>query len=44
MTTVLDRIRAYKLDEIAARKAARPQADIEAAAARRRRCGRSPAR
>ncbi len=29
---ILDRIRAYKLDEIAARKAARPQPEIEAAA------------
>lgn len=33
MTTILDRIKAYKLDEVAARKAARPLADIEAAAA-----------
>jgi len=32
MTTVLDRIKAYKLDEIAARKSARPLAEIEAAA------------
>ena len=32
MTTVLDRIKAYKLEEIAERKAARPQPDIEAAA------------
>ena len=30
--TILDRIRAYKLDEIAARKAARPQAEVEAGA------------
>ncbi len=30
--TILDRIRAYKLDEIAARKAARPLADLEDAA------------
>ena len=32
MTTVLDRIKAYKLDEIAAAKAARPLAEVEAAA------------
>ncbi len=32
MTSQLDRIRAYKLDEIAARKAARPQSAIDAAA------------
>jgi indole-3-glycerol phosphate synthase len=32
MATILDRIKAYKLDEIAARKAARPQAEIEVAA------------
>lgn len=32
MATILDRIKAYKLDEIAARKAARPLAEIEAAA------------
>jgi indole-3-glycerol phosphate synthase len=32
MTTILDRIRAYKLEEIAARKAARPLAEVEAAA------------
>lgn len=32
MTTVLDRIKAYKLDEVAARKAATPQAEIEARA------------
>jgi indole-3-glycerol phosphate synthase len=32
MTDILARIRAYKLDEIAARKAARPQAAIEAEA------------
>ncbi len=32
MTTVLDRIKAYKLDEITAAKAARPLADVEAAA------------
>jgi indole-3-glycerol phosphate synthase len=32
MTTALDRIRAYKLDEIAAAKAARPLAEVEAAA------------
>jgi len=30
--TVLDRIKAYKLDEVAARKAARPLANVEAAA------------
>ncbi|MCP3969034.1 MAG: indole-3-glycerol phosphate synthase TrpC [Rhodobacteraceae bacterium] len=30
--TVLDRIKAYKLEEVAARKAARPLADVEAAA------------
>ncbi|WP_040610978.1 indole-3-glycerol phosphate synthase TrpC [Oceaniovalibus guishaninsula] len=30
MTTILDRIRSYKLDEVAARKAERPQAQIEA--------------
>ena len=32
MTNVLDRIKAYKLDEIAARKAARSQGEIEALA------------
>lgn len=32
MTTVLDRIKAYKLDEIAARKSARPLSEIEGAA------------
>ena len=32
MSTILDRIKAYKLDEIAARKAARPLADVEEAA------------
>lgn len=32
MTNVLDRIKAYKLDEVAARKAARPLAEVEAAA------------
>jgi indole-3-glycerol phosphate synthase len=32
MTTILDRIKAYKLDEVATRKAARSLADIEAAA------------
>ena len=32
MTTILDRIKAYKLDEVATRKAARPLADLEAAA------------
>jgi indole-3-glycerol phosphate synthase len=32
MTTILDRIKAYKLDDVAARKAARPLADVEAAA------------
>ena len=30
--SILDDIRTYKLAEVAARKAARPQADIEAAA------------
>jgi indole-3-glycerol phosphate synthase len=33
MSTILNRIKTYKLDEIAARKAARPLADVEAAAA-----------
>ena len=33
MSTILDRIKAYKLDEIAARKAARPLALVEEAAA-----------
>ncbi len=32
MSTILDRIKAYKLDEVAAAKAARPLAEIEAAA------------
>ena len=32
MTNVLDRIKAYKLEEVAARKAARPLATVEAAA------------
>ncbi len=32
MSTILDRIKAYKLEEVAARKAARPLAAIEAAA------------
>jgi indole-3-glycerol phosphate synthase len=32
MSTILDRIKAYKLDEVAARKAMRPLAEVEAAA------------
>jgi indole-3-glycerol phosphate synthase len=32
MSSILDRIKAYKLDEVAARKAMRPLADLEAAA------------
>ncbi len=32
MSTILDRIKAYKLDEVAARKAARPLMDVEDAA------------
>jgi indole-3-glycerol phosphate synthase len=32
MSTILDRIKAYKLEEIATRKAARPLADVESAA------------
>ncbi len=32
MTTILDRIKAYKLEEVAARKAARPLAEVEDAA------------
>ncbi len=32
MSTILDRIKAYKLEEVAASKAARPLADVEAAA------------
>ena len=31
-STILDRIKAYKLEEVAARKAARPQAEVDAAA------------
>lgn len=33
MTTILDRIKAYKLEDVAARKASRPLAEVEAAAA-----------
>ncbi len=32
MATILDRIKAYKLEDVAARKTARPLADVEAAA------------
>ncbi len=32
MSTILDRIKSYKLEEVAARKAARPLAEVEAAA------------
>ena len=32
MTTILDRIKAYKLEDVAARKAARPMAEVEEAA------------
>ena len=32
MSTILDRIKAYKLEEVAARKAARPLAAVEEAA------------
>jgi indole-3-glycerol phosphate synthase len=32
MSTILDRIKAYKLEEVATRKAARPLADVESAA------------
>ena len=32
MSNVLDKIKAYKLEEIAARKAARPLGEVEAAA------------
>ena len=32
MSTILDKIKAYKLEEVAARKAARPLAGVEAAA------------
>ena len=32
MTSVLDKIKAYKLEEVAARKASRPNAEVEAAA------------
>jgi indole-3-glycerol phosphate synthase len=32
MSTILDRIKAYKLEDVAARKAARPLAEVEAAA------------
>ncbi|RVV99278.1 indole-3-glycerol phosphate synthase TrpC [Mesobaculum littorinae] len=32
MTTILDRIKAYKLEDVAARKAARPMAEVDAAA------------
>ncbi len=32
MSTVLDKIKAYKLDDVAARKSARPLSDVEAAA------------
>ncbi|MFN4128772.1 MAG: indole-3-glycerol-phosphate synthase TrpC, partial [Paracoccaceae bacterium] len=34
MSTILDRIKTYKLEEIAARKSARPLAGVEAAARR----------
>ncbi|GAB1364088.1 hypothetical protein MASR1M32_33240 [Rhodobacter sp.] len=44
MSTILDRIKAYKLEEVASRKAARPLAEVEEAARAAPPRGDSPVR